>query len=352
MTKTIATLLALAAFAAAAQTNHPLAVKGTMDIQYRSRQSPPGTKGVKDIYTVNVNFANSSLFHGTITDQPQIIDGWISKTVVQPRLLDYDIALDVVNPRNPAQTKNVGRMYGTVPVSSDGVYHYDTGSLLVDVLPIGAAAGFSSRFDGTAAGKPLARPANWLDAMQREAVNITRMSNGKASTVTLKKYDKMDFRGHVIAAGPVQAYQQVTVNGDMYYDYDKNCWLLNNFTAQYAENGLVKVDRISGTIRWVEAADRKTSGEGEYDFDVRVNEPQAAPTAAFDAAADESAFFTTDTSIPALTGTMKYKDTLKGDITMASAVTIDLVGNSLTKQQAMVLVKLVLFSCIVPFNSD
>lgn len=344
-------LLALA-FTAAAQPKPPVAIKGTIDIKYNTRQSGPGVRGVKDVYTVNVNFSNSSLFHGTITDTPQIIDGWINKTVVQPRALDYDFALDVVNPHNPTQTRNVGRMYGTVPISSDGVYHYDTGSLQVDVLPMGNAGGFTSKFDGTAAGKPLTRPSNWQD-MLRETVNITRQINGRNMRVVLNKYDKMDFRNHIIAAGPVQIYQPVTVNGQMLYAYDpKNCWFFNNFTVQYAEGGVVKIDRIAGTIRWIEDADRATTGKGHYEFDIRVNEPPPSDSAAFSAPSDESAFFETDSSIPGITGTMQYLDTLRGDTTMASHVDIALTGNNITKMQAMVLTKVILFSCIVPMNSD
>ena len=352
--KSFLTLTAvLMALCSGAQTNPPTFIKGDMQIKYDSRKSP-GTKGVQDIYTLNVNVANSALFHGTISDTPQIIDGWISKTVVQPRSLKYDIACDVVNPKNPAQTKNVGKMYGTVPISSDGVYHYDSGSLTVDILPIGNAGGFSSKFAGTAAGKPLARPANWMETLQRDAVNITRSVNGKTTTVTLKKYDKMEFRQHVIAAGPVGIYQSVTVSGEMLYDYDKSCWFFNNMGVQYVDNGIVKSDRLSGTIRWVESPQRKTTGEGEYQFDIRINEPPPGANAAFEAqAADESAFFQTDSTIPSLTGTMKYKDSpLGGGTTLASAVTLDLTGNNITKQQVMVLCKIIVFSSVVPMNAD
>jgi hypothetical protein len=43
---------------------------------------------------------------------------------------------------------------------------------------------------------------------------------------------------------------------------------------------------------------------------------------------------------------------LRGEDTLASDVTIDLTGNKLTKQQAMCLCKLLVFSAIVPMNSD
>jgi hypothetical protein len=40
---------------------------------------PSSTKGAKDVYTLRVNVANSALFQGTITDTPQVIDGWVTK---------------------------------------------------------------------------------------------------------------------------------------------------------------------------------------------------------------------------------------------------------------------------------
>jgi hypothetical protein len=362
MKKLIIALLSALAFVvtgvnASAQTNvNANFIKGTLNITYNTHQNPAGTKGIQDVYDININVANSVLFHGKMTDRPQIIDGWISKAIVQPRSLKYDVACDVVNPKNPSQTKNIGRMYGMVPITSDGVYNYDNGSLLVDILPMGNAGGFTSKFSGQAAGKPLIRPANWTDTI-RETVNINRLVNGKPMSVALKRYDKMDFRNVVIAQGPVQIYQPVTVSGQMLYDYDKNCWFFNNFTVQYAENGVVKIDRVTGTIRWVKDPQRKSNGLSQYEFDVRVNEPVADGSGVFAAPTDESAFFSTDSAVPGLNGTMKYKDTIKDDgsedgLTLSSAVTIDLMGNNINKQQLMVLGKVIIFASVIPMNSD
>lgn len=351
----ITIVIAALGFQASAQTNTnpPTFIKGNIDIKYNTRVNPPGTKGVKDIYTLNINVCNSALFHGTIADTPQLIDGWVRKDVIQPRSLYYDVACDVVNPKNPTQTKNVGRMFGSVPINSDGVYCYDRGTLEIAVLPMGNAGGFDSKFGGTAAGKPLVRPSNWLETLKQNTISITRSVNGKTMTVVLKKYDRMVFTQHVIGAGPVHAYQPVTVNGEMLYDYDKFSWFFNNVTVQYAVNGTIKIDRLSGNIRWVESPQRKTNGEGEYQFDVRVNEPTPNEGTVFaPVATDESAFFETDNTIPALVGTMKYKDTIRGDTTFASNVTVDLIGNNINKMQAMVLCKLIIFSSVVPMNAD
>ena len=347
-----AVMLAVAITLSAQTSNPPTFIKGSLDIKYNTKLSSPPIAGTKDVYTLNINVCNSALFHGTISDRPLIMGGIIGTSVVQARSLTYDIACDVVNPQNPAQTKNVGRIYGVVPIDQSGVYHYDTGSLEISVLPMGNAGGFDSKFGGLAIGKPPLRPANWLDTIQRIPVSISRSVNGKTMTVVLKKYDKMEFRQHVLGAGPVQIYQPVTINGEMLYDYEKYSWFFNNVTVQYAVNGAVKIDRLTGNIRWVEAPNRKTSGEGEYQFDIRVNEPPPSESAAFAPTTDESAFFQTDSSISALTGTMKYKDTLRDDTTLASAVTVDIAGNNITKQQAMVLCKMLIFSAVVPMNSD
>ncbi len=347
-----------------AQTNVALFVKGDMNIKFNTHLNPPGTKGIQDVYTIDINVANSAKFYGKMTDRPQVIEGIFQKAITQHRSLKYDVSCDVINPKNPAQTRNIGRMYGMVPISSDGVYNYDAGNLVVDILPMGNAGGFTSKFSGTAAGKPLVRPSNWTDTI-RESVNISRIVNGKPMTVTLKRYDKMEFRNVVLAQGPVQIYQPVTVNGTMLYDYDKKCWFFNNFTVQYAEGTSVKIDRVAGTIRWVPDAHRAGNGLGQYEFDIRVNEPVPDGSAAFAAPTDESSFFASDATVPGLSGTMKYKDTFDpttvdtskdptGDdaVATASAITIDLNGNNINKQQVMVLAKVVIFASVIPMNAD
>jgi len=348
--------LAFVTTGAFAQTNTPLFIKGDLKINYITRQNPVGTKGIQDVYDINLNVANSAVFHGKMTDRPQIVEGMFNKAVTQPRSLKYDVSCDIMNPKNTAQVKkNVSKLSGFVNIASSGEYNYN-GGLGFSVLD--RMAGSDSKFSGVAAGKPLVRPANWLDTLQRQTVNITRNVNGKTMTVALKKYDKMEFRSLVLAAGPIPLYSDATVNGEMLYDYDKNTWFFNNMNVNYSTTSpsgenIIKSDRITGTIRWVEDENRKANGKGEYQFDVRVNEPLVNESAAFaSTTTDESAFFTTDTSVPGLSGTMKYQDTLKGDTTLASTVTIDLTGNSITKQQLMILNKIIIFVSVIPMNSD
>lgn len=336
-------------------------IRGSMNIKYNSRE----TTGAKDVYNLNINLANAVLFTGNITDTPQVISGYISKTVTQPRSLNYDIACDVINPRNPTQTKNVAQLKGRVGISSDGTYQYNAGNVSVDIL---AGRISSSKFTGTVVGKPLNRPVNWFENLKCEAVSITRSINGKVSKTILTKYDKMEFRNHVLAAGPYG--DTVTVNGEMFYDYNKKCWYFNNFGLQYVAdmvttnngavttNTITKADRITGTIRWLPSPKRLDDGKSEYQFDIKLNEPPVSASAAFEASAtDVSSYFETDNSTPGLVGTMKYQDRIRKDgsedgVTLDSTVTVDLVGNGLSPLQTMSLCKLIIFSSVVPMNSD
>ena len=60
-------------------------------------------------------------------------------------------------------------------------------------------------------------------------------------TVSLKRYDKMEFHNVVLAEVPVQIYQPVTVNGQMLYDYDKNCWFLTTSLCNMPITALLKL---------------------------------------------------------------------------------------------------------------
>jgi hypothetical protein len=353
--KKLTALIMMAAICAFAQTNPPTFIRGSMNIQFNSKtQTDSSGKpkiGVVDNYQVNVNVCNSTVFRGGITATPLVMGGMFS-SVQQASSLNFDMHCDVVNPANTSQTKEIGRIYGIVPIDLNGVYRFDDGTLQIAINQIGSARDFTAKFKGLAAGKPPVKARGLLDTLQKEVMNVSKQVQGKTVTVQVKKYDLMKFQNFVLAGGPVQIYPDVTVNGEMIYDYDRGAWYFKDLTINYTDNGRQLADRISGSILWVEKPDRKTTGLGEYDFDVRVNEPAPSEASVFAGAADEAAFFTSDATIPGLTGTMKYKDTLRGGDTIASDVAIDLTGNKLTKQQAMCLCKLLVFSAIVPMNSD
>lgn len=359
-TKLITYLLgALLAATAFAQTPAPVPVdtfiNGELFIEYNTRTQRDGDKPkatVTDKYRLKVNVSNSILFDGTIESLP-FIKGTISD---QQGSLTHSIDCFVVNPKNPAQTRNIGRLFGAVPVDSKNVYRFEDGNLKIGIFGAGNAGGFESKVKGLALGKAPADTSLWSKVRDRAKLSISKNVNGKTVALTVTKYDQMEFQGHVLAAGPVQLYPETTVSGPMVYDYDREAWYFNGVTVTYAteENGrrIMVSDKLSGNIRWVPAANRSTSGEGEYQFDIRVNEEAASEGSMFAGPAKEEDFFATDVKVRGLTGTMKYKDTIVNDVTTRSLVKIDLKGNQLTKPQAGYLAKLLLMSTIVPLNSD
>jgi hypothetical protein len=353
--KSLATsLLSLSlATLAVAQTPAPeVFIKGESTIRFNTRTATDADgkpqAGITDKYMFSVNVANSVQLRGSIDSLP-----YIHKLVgsSQEARLDITIESDVVNPKNPKQTRNVGRIYGTVPVDQKNVYRYTDGNLKQVVFPVGTAKGFESNYKGLALGKPPAS-SGFLEKLKSEAMNVTKMVKGQAVTIAVTKFDKMEFQDHVLGSGPVQIYPDATVKGSMIYDYGRTAWYFDNVTVTYALDGKQLQDKLTGNIRWVESPNRSANGEGEYQFDIRVNEPAQTEAAAFAGPTDESAFFATDDAIAALTGVIKYKDTINDETVTSSALTIDLVGNKLTKQQAMYLAKLLFVSLAVPLNSE
>lgn len=335
-----------AATCLAQPTNKPTFIKGTMDIKFNSRTTP----GALDSYTLNLNVSDSALFRGSITNTP--IQTGAFDRVTRQASIAYNIDCDVVNPANPSQTRNVGRLYGRVPIEASGKYRFDTSTLKVSVVPIGRAQGFESKYGGVAEGRPIAGELGLLKSLKKEVQIISRKVGSKTVSVPVRKYDKMTFISHVIGAGPVQYYPAITVNGTMMYDYDRYCWFFQDVRIAYTEDSKPVEDKITGSIRWIEKPKSGTSREGEYQFDVRINEVPATASDVFAGSSDEAAFFQVDDSLTALTGAMKYKDVMQGDSPSSSLVSVELTGNKLTRQQCMNFAKLILLTCVVPLNAE
>lgn len=362
MKKSILSLLAAAALAVSAFAQAPapaaakppsafdpvptLPVTGTMQIAYRTRASAEPKPGVTDVYTLNVNVANSAVFRGAIEQLPFVSNTLSSN---QNGRIQYDVDLDVVNPRNIAQTRNVGKIVGFVPVDKQNVYHYDEGAgVKIVVFPIGAAKGFESRFTGTTIGKPPA--ASGFAKLKQDTVKLV---SSKGGAIILTKYDKMTLSNHILPMGPVAIYPEVTTNGTIFFDYTRNAWHFNNLHLIYNAEGRRADDVLSGSIRWIEAKNRPQTGEGHYEVNVYVNEPPPTESAAFAATPDEAAFFSASDEMPGLSGNISYKDTITGDGRVTnSVIQIDLKGIKLSKAQLMALSKLIFFSLIVPFNAE
>lgn len=328
-------------------------IKGDMVIRFDTRTQLDGEQpkaGVTDKYKLNLNVSDSVVFEGTIENRPFIKNKFSSNQI---GALTHSIECFVLNPKNIAQRRNIGRLYGEVPVDEQNVYRFEDGNLRIGIFGAGGAQGFESKVKGLALGKPPTTSEGFLSKTKKDILKIGRsVAGGSTVTLAVTRYDQMTFQGHILSAGPVMVYPEVTVNGPMVYDYDRTAWYFNGVTVTYSADGRILADRLSGNIRWVESSDRPTSGKGEYQFDIRVNEKPPSEASVFAGAADEAAFFETDNTVPGLVGTMKYKDTIVNDVVTASVVTVELQGNQLTKQQVVYLCKLLMMSSVVPLNSE
>lgn len=349
--------MALAAVTAGAQDKKP-GIKGTLDITYRSRVRVDAAgkpqPGIKDEYIYNLDIADLFNFKGNVEALPTLFSSTLGRET-QGAQITYALDLSVRNPNDLTQMRTIGKLVGTVPIDKLGIYQFDKGNLRLAVNAMGSAKALESSFRGVAAGKPPKNESK-VERAKKQAETIKRQVQGKMMAITMTDYDRMAFNNLVLPAGPIAAmYPETTVNGEMIYDYDRGVWFFKGVTMAYTDSeGKSVTDKISGSIKWAEDANRKENGKGQYDFDVRVNEPEAAAGEAsfFQKGADESAFFAVDNTLAALTGTAAYQDTLKGTTTVKSAVKIDLTSNKLNKAQVLNLAKILWFVEVVPMNSD
>lgn len=349
-------LVAVALFAILAQAVTAEGIKGTLGIRYntRTQQDEKGNPkpGVKDQYVCDMALGDTVVIQGDIQHLPTLFSR-VMGSETQGAQLTYNLSLILRNPTNLSQTVNVGKLVGMVPIDRNGAYDYGKGNLRVAVNTTGRVAGFDSKFNGVAYGKP-PKNQSMAEEAKKQARTMQRKYQGKTVSLTLTNYDVMRFSDLVMAAGPVKSFPEVTLNGEMLYDYERNAWLFNGVTMAYQDGDKSVVDKLTGNIKWAEDPQRKVNGLGEYQFDIRVNEPEqaAGEAAAFQASQDESAFFAVDNTIPALTGTAKYKDQIQGEDVVKSDVQIDLVGNKLSRPQIVALGKLVWLVCVVPMNAE
>ena len=358
----VALLLATGTFAQQPQAAPPdktYAITGNMQIEFKSHKdlddAGKPTAGVKDTYTLDLTVAETLQFGGKVEYLPPLFNSF--GMAKQDSHVYYSLDLGIKNPANLSSAPlNIGRFVGEVPVDRKGVYQYDRGTARIAVDAHGQSAGFESKFQGTAAGKP-PTTGSLTEKIAQQATDIQRSIGGKQVKIAVTKYDRMMWDA-TLPAGPVRMYPETHIAGEMLYDYERTAWYFNGLTMTYQVGGKTVTDKLTGDIKWVKTPNYKSTGEGEYQFDVRVNEPEQGATtgeAAAFAPADEAAFFASDAAIPSLQGKMKYKDTLiAGDEENvgASKIEIALTGNKLTKFQVVNLAKLIVFADIVPLNSD
>jgi len=339
-------------------------IAGTMDIDFQTRvrrdtsgdlKEGSAALNVKDKYKFNINVAKTTNFTGEITRQPNLYSKMLQRKK-QDALLSYSVDLAVLNPKDLKQKKVVGKWVGTVPVDlTNGAFDLAGGAakespLRIQVDSVGKAQAFEEKFGGVMFGK----------AEKKEGLasyTYKRLVAGKEVSFVVKRSDPMRFENLVLAKGPAEVYPRSTVTGRLDYDYETGNWITDGIRVRYLLDGKEFEDVITGTIKWVEDADREANGKGHYDFNLRFNEAKnktpSTEDAAFEKMSAEDAFFAVDNSLPCLTGRVSYIDVFGGGGTtpVSSKVEYKLNANKLTKQQIMNFFKLWLIG-IGPINDE
>lgn len=340
------------------------AITGTMEIDFATRakldtsgdlREGSAALGVKDKYKFNINVAKTTNFAGEITRQPNLFSKVLQRKK-QEAALGFSVDLAVMNPKDLKQKRVVGKWVGTVPVDpATGSFDLAGGAakesaLRVQIDTVGKAQGFEEKFGGVLVGK----------AEKKEGLasyTYKRVVGDKEVSFVVKRSDPMRFDNVILAKGPAEVYPRTSVSGRLDYDYETGNWLTDGIKFRYTVDGKEAEDIVTGTIKWVEDADRASNGKGYYEFNLRFNEAKnktaSSESAAFDKMSAEDAFFAVDNSIPCLTGRVSYTDTFRGGSTVpvSSKVEYKLGANKLSKQQIMNFFKLWLVG-VGPINDE
>lgn len=320
-------------------------ITGTMDIAFNTRmqsnQDDSGNpkKDVQDMYRLSLVVNGTNKFEGTIARQGRIKQFKI-RTIQQPRY-DYRINISVGN------HGVVGQWVGPMTVDEkSGAFQLGGDENRALRIIVDKGQSFTAIFDGVFYGKA-------EDKSKLSWESITRTINGKQVE---KKYqsDPIRFDGTRLAKGPNPSkYPDTFVSGSLDYDRETANYYAKNLTFRSSTSD--KPDVVTGSIKWVEDANRKANGKGRYEFNLRFNEeankPKQSDDQAFAGKSDDDLFFAVDNAIPTLQGTIDYIDQMQGDSVTSSKVEYHLVGNKLSEQQVMEFAKMWLLS-VGPTNDE
>ncbi|MCX5688880.1 MAG: hypothetical protein NTV94_03665 [Planctomycetota bacterium] len=340
------------------------AITGLMEIDFATRskldtsgdlRDGSAALGVKDKYKFNLNVDKTTNFTGEITRQPNLFSKVLQRKK-QEAALGFSVDLAVMNPKDLKQKRVVGKWVGTVPIDpASGNFDMAGGAakdsaLRVQIDTVGKAQGFEEKFGGVLVGK----------AEKKEGLasyTYKRVVGDKELSFVVKRSDPMRFDNVILAKGPAEVYPRTSVSGRLDYDYETGNWLTDGIKFRYTMDGKEVEDIVTGTIKWIEDADRASNGKGYYEFNLRFNEAKnktaSSEAAAFDKMSAEDAFFAVDNTIPCLTGRVSYVDTFRGGSTtpISSKIEYKLGANKLSKQQVMNFFKLWLVG-VGPINDE
>lgn len=329
-------------------------VKGTLDITYNTHsdidESGQSKEGVTDLYLYNLTVVDTLLFNGEICHQPTLFSSILGRET-QAALIQYDMTMSVRNPENVAEVKVVGKIAGKAPIDKKGVYCFSDGTLRMAIEASGKAAAFESQFSGSADGK-IPTNDSTLAHSKKAAITLSKNVRGIKANIIVTDYEIMKFRNLILPSGPAQNYPEITVNGELMYDYERTAWFFRDVELVYILDGKEVTDKLTGHIKWNADPKRDVNGKGYYKYDVRVNEADEPFNllSIFEETDNESTFFATDYTLHNLVGTAKYDDLIRNEILYSSKILIDLTGNNLSKVQVVNLTKLLLLIGVVPMN--
>ena len=319
----------------------PLKLTGSVQINFQSRDAVHGKDGGTDNYKVDLNVAGFLRIHGIITRKPRAVGSILGREKT-PRELEFNLGIDLIHPDTHEQMR-AGRWSGVASVSKDGVYTLSGGEHPLAIATKVAAdrGGVNGAFSGAIQGKP-EQSAGFLR-------QYTRWIGGRKVSYQAQHTDPLEFRNLVLAAGPIESYPEVSVNGNLDYDYDTGNWITGGIVMKYRSAGNDLADTVTGTIKWIEDPNRKINGRGQYQVNLRFNENdsrQSDEGRFFEAVSDEEAFFVPQQGIPSLVGTISYLDRFdlnpetQESTVLSSRISYDLFAPDLSKQQLVNFLKL------------
>lgn len=339
------------------------AITGTMNADFGTRTNTDNAgapaAGATDVYTVDLGLMNSVVLRGNVTRQPWLPNKLTGSTA-QDGFLAYDLKSIIKNPANPNETRPLGGWVGAMRLDGYGKYFLadspeGKGKLRIATDSIGKITGFTSEFAGQIQGRTPEQAGLWgfaNRASKKVSKVYLRNVGGKAIKHEVANADPMNFEKVDLAQGPLAGYSKSRVEGSIDYDAEQGIWYVD-IKAGYNSEGKDYTDRMSGTIRWNEDANRKTNGIGWYDVNVRLNEKIATEADAFLPAntTSEDAFFAADTAVPGFTGRIDYVDKLDGETVTSSKVTYKVAAAEASKIQVANFAKILLLM-IGPFNDE
>lgn len=345
-------------------------LKGTVDATFNTKtrfdtsgRAPDGAPalGAADVYAVNVAVADQFRFQGNINVLPWIPTRTLGVTL-QGGAVTTQLAISALQ---GAQSVGIGNLVGGMSVDGDGKYRLDTpprdaGNLRFAMSTVGRVQGFTSNFKGEIQGRipeQAGLAAKVKAAGQGIQKTYVRYVNGKPVPHTVKNADPMKFTSAMLASGPSTAYPDTQISGSIDWVDEEKKWYVD-ITATYAAEGKQNVDRYSGSIDWFTDADRKSSGKGWYDFNIRLNEKAASQQDFFTGPMNPNDYFATDTSVPGFTGRVEYIDKCDskgcigdGEKVLSSKITYNVDANQSSPIQSMNLWKIIGILMVGPFNT-